>query len=106
MKKLTVALLSVLMGVSLSFAQSTVKWQETFDSPQVPSGWQIINNDGSAIHPDTGADAWFWTSSVLDGNGNAEISPQAGQIFCISTFKHANGNGLISWWSSACLATF
>ena len=96
MKMLTTLLLATLLSIFTvtGFAQSNVKWEETFDTEQDPPGWRIINNDGSAIHTDTGFDAWFWTANINSG----EILPQAGKIFWISTFKHANAQGLIDEW--------
>ena len=96
MKTVTTLLLVTLQSIFLatSFAQSNIKWEETFDTEQDPPGWQVINNDSSVIHTDTGFAAWFWTTNVSNG----EILPQAGNIFWISTFKHANAQGIIDEW--------
>lgn len=66
---------------------SSIKWEETFASPTLPPGWQIVDNDGSGS-------AWAYVTSV----GGNQVLPQAGTNFFFSNFNNANGAGLIDEW--------
>ena len=95
MKKLPFVLL-LLTAISfwgqLSFAQSNIKWEDTWDIFGAPPEWRVINYDSSTGGSD-GFDAWFFTGSVTQDN--VTIQPQAGQVFAVSSWIHANAAGHI-----------
>jgi hypothetical protein len=72
------------------FAQSSVKWEETFDSPALPAGWQMIDMD-------QGGGSLQLVPSARTGDGT-DIMPQDGQYFITGNVQDANLAGVIDEW--------
>lgn len=93
---------SIFFFVNSTIAQSTIKWEDIWDftdtTGDAPPGWQRINNDSSTTAPETGFAHWYWTQEIVNSQGQAEVTPQAGIWFAVSTFRHANAQGLIDEW--------
>jgi len=87
MKKITFIFL-----ISISFtayAQTNIKWEETFNDTTIPAGWSVVDNDNSG----SGLD--LFQSINLAG---ATVLPQAGQSFWASNYQNANLAGVIDEW--------
>jgi hypothetical protein len=83
--------LNILLIIFMNlWAQSNIKWEEIFDDPGPPVGWQVIDNDGSG----TG----WQLFSTLNLPGSVVVSPQMGQYFWSSNFQNANLAGVIDEW--------
>ncbi len=78
--------------------QEDIRWQETFDSPDIPAGWQIINFDESDL--DNGLESvWQYRQEVrFESDSNFVVIPQSGQSFWHSSFRNANEFGHIDEW--------
>ena len=72
------------------FAQSSIKWEETFDAPVLPPGWQMIDMD-------QGGASLQLVRSTKTGDGT-DILPQAGQYFVTGNVQDANLAGIIDEW--------
>ncbi len=70
--------------------QVNVKWEEIFDDPTLPPGWQLIDNDqsGSALQ-------LFQNLSL---SGGAMVYPRTGQYLWSSNYQNANLAGVIDEW--------
>ena len=70
-------------GVSILF-------EEVFGDTLPPTGWQVLDNDGSGS-------AWEFQQAILFTSGDT-VLPQTGQSFWFSNFNNANSSGLIDEW--------
>lgn len=89
-------------AASICYSQDTPKWEEVFDTPAVPAGWRVVNNDGSTGAEDARVETFAYvdTTDFLDANEIvvATVLAQAGSHFWFSNFEGANSNGLIDEW--------
>ncbi|MBD3290516.1 tandem-95 repeat protein, partial [candidate division KSB1 bacterium] len=69
---------------------SNIKWEERFTTTSPPTGWQVVDNDGS------GTD-WNFVQGINFSQGGA-VAPQAGVSFWYSNYQNANSGGLIDEW--------
>lgn len=86
---------------TICFGQSDIKWEEIFDTPEPPAGWQVFNRDGSPPSGGNPGVLSYQEQIVLeddDGEVLATIDPQAGSNFWFSNFENANASGLIDEW--------
>ena len=81
--------LSILVTTTV-FAQSGIKWEETFNSSTPPPGWQVIDNDGS------GAGLELFTS--VEPQTGMVVYPYGGQYFWSSNYQNASLAGVIDEW--------
>jgi len=72
------------------FAQTNIKWQQTFDDTVIPGGWQVIDADGSA----SGLEL-VQTDSTFEA---IELNAHAGQAFWSSNAQNSNRAGVIDEW--------
>ena len=56
-----------------------VKWEETFNSTELPDGWQIVDNDGSG--------SAFTYLQLLTFTSGDSVAPQADSSFFWSNFN-------------------
>jgi len=78
-----------------------VKWEETFDGTEPPTGWLTFNNDGSPVSVDIpGIFSFVGAVDFLDDAGQVDVTvePESGQSFWFSNFENANANGLLDEW--------
>jgi hypothetical protein len=82
----------VLFFLSLSalHAQGTIKWQETFNEPNIPEGWQVIDAD-------QGGSSLLLVPGITTPGGTG-IVPQSGQYFWTGNVQDANLAGVIDEW--------
>ncbi len=87
-KHLKIALLSLFPAILLS--QSTTKWEETFNSAQLPAEWQAINADN-------GGNMLSLKPSVLVDDVTM-VLPQSGNYFWYGNSENASLTGKINEW--------
>ena len=68
----------------------SVLFEEVFGDTLPPTGWQVLDNDGSGS-------AWEFQQAILFTSGDT-VLPQTGQSFWFSNFNNANSSGLIDEW--------
>ena len=83
-------LIYVVLLINALLGQTAIKWQETFDSPDIPDGWQTIDADGSG----TGLSLVQETETPY----GTSITPETGQSFWTSNVQNANLAGVIDEW--------
>ncbi len=71
-------------------AQTGIKWEESFNSDNMPINWSLIDVDESGE-----AFALVQSSTTMAGT---EIIPQAGQSFWVSGAQNSNRAGVIDEW--------
>jgi hypothetical protein len=79
-----------LLAVSGLVAQTSIKWQQPFDSPDIPEGWQVIDADQSG----TG----LQLVQSVNTPGGSLVLPQTGQSFWTGNVNDANLAGVIDEW--------
>jgi hypothetical protein len=91
MKRLSMKLIIFLFitGTHIS-AQNSVKWEETFNDPTPPPGWQVIDAD-------LGGSGLQLVASAKTGGG-VDILPQTGRYFFTGDVNDANLAGVIDEW--------
>ncbi len=100
-KSVPIALSILLAPALLSPVFSQSKWEETFDTTEIPEGWRTINNDGSPSSAETsGTFDYVELVEFVDDNGAVvdQVGPQTGARFWFSDFENANASGLIDEW--------
>jgi len=77
----------------------SIKFEETFNTLEIPPGWQVINNDGSEDVGET-VSAWQYDQGLIFTDVDTTVFPQSGLSFWWSGFLNANEllNGLIDEW--------
>jgi hypothetical protein len=68
----------------------SILFEEVFGDTLPPTGWQVLDNDGSGS-------AWEFQQAILFTSGDT-VLPQTGQSFWFSNFNNANSSGLIDEW--------
>jgi len=72
------------------FAQTNIKWQETFEGISIPDGWRAVDADGSG--------SGLKLEQTVKTPDGTDISPHAGQSFWSSNAQNANRPGEIDEW--------
>jgi len=67
-----------------------VKWEEQFASTMIPTGWRVVDNDGSGT-------ALAFVQQVAFSSGDT-VRAQAGTSFWFSNWTNANNDGMIDEW--------
>lgn len=96
-QRLLWAVACLTIGLPPVQSQTTVKWEETWNTLGQPSGWLVVNRDTSTAKG-TNPTVWRFSTAIFNAQSQPYIFPRAGRVFAHSNVGNANYFGLIDEW--------